>query len=90
MDNQYIISNLEHVSHQIYDTFIQASPEIDPERKKSQDLGGTPTHNLHNSGVTALPLSYQACPWEQGGGDWTCEQVGICMYRLYHEVEVST
>ena len=41
------------------DTCMQASPEIDLERKKSQDLGENRTHNLNNSSVTALPLSYQ-------------------------------
>ena len=32
------------------------SPEIDLERKKSQDLGGNRTYNLHNSSVTDLPV----------------------------------
>ena len=37
---------------------------------KFQDLGGgNRTHNLHNSGVTALPLSYQPSIWEQDGGE---------------------
>ena len=29
-------------------------------QKKSQDLGGNRAHGHHNSGVTALPLSYKA------------------------------
>ena len=44
------------INNQTYDTCIQTSPEIDPERKKSQDLGGNQIHNLHNSGVSALPV----------------------------------
>ena len=47
--------------NQTYDTCIQASPEIGLERKSiSGLLGGKQNHNLHNSGVTALTVSYQA------------------------------
>ena len=42
-------------------------------KEKYQDLGRYLTHNVHNSGVTALPLSYmymyQALAWKQGGGE---------------------
>ena len=42
--------------NQTYDTCIQASPKINPERKKSQDLDGSRTNDHHNSGVTAQPV----------------------------------
>ena len=56
-------------SNPTYDTGIQASAVIVLETKKSQDL--RLTHNLHNSGVTALAVelpSQLPSPWEQGGG----------------------
>ena len=53
----------------MYDTCIQASLEIDLERKKSQDLGENRTHNLHNSGVIIPLLSFISIPpLPQGGG----------------------
>ena len=59
-----------------YDTCIQGSPEIDLERKKLQDLGGSRIHDHHSSGVTALPVELPI-PWEQGG-----EELGICIQVL--------
>ena len=58
-----------------YDTCIQGSPEIDLE---SQDLGENCTHNLHNSGVTALHVPVELpSTWKQGGGE-----LGICVQVL--------
>ena len=61
------------------DTCIQASAEIDLDRKKkkkSQDLGGNRTHDNHNSGVSALPVEVPS-PWVQGDGE-----LGICIQVL--------
>ena len=45
-------------------------------KENSQELGGNRTHNLHSSGVTALPVELPI-PWEQGG-----EELGICIQVL--------
>ena len=53
---------------QAYDACLQATPDIDLEKKKN--LGGNRTHDHHNSDVTALPVELPS-PWEQGGGKFT-------------------
>ena len=64
-----LLEMFDKISHnQTYDTCVQASPKIKSGEKKTQDLGGSWTHNHHNSGVTAVPVELPS-PWEQGSGE---------------------
>ena len=57
---------------QTCDTCVQASPEIDLER----NIGGSRTHDLHYSSVTALPL-------------WATEPLGARWCRSYRYLYAS-